>query len=610
MVRRDLIEYATFVLHDETDGATISFERVASRYSDQSKGNGNAHEIIAGSSAPRLLGVAVMASLLASERFGAAAFGQAKPPSRYDVFDIGDIPADPSWHSFRYTAFAINESNAVAGFVGMRIPGYGDRDHAIFWTPVAKHGFAAFVLYDLTMLAGLSALTCPDGSCDGYGFDMNDADILVGSQRTENFSFQRGFVWALPTNDDPGGLQTFALDSLLATPTDGGSEIHGISDANPPILVGEATDEYPGGIFCTQIEVAFRATFSGTPGPLTRLDSNDESSVAYDINETATARAAGQARTTCGTVGGCAVDDDAQRWVVAGAIEALPEGAFDDTISRAINNSAQACGDSGEIAELACPPRALFWESNGALTVIGDPAVTPDLGPDQRTQAFGISPASEGLVNVVGANVDLDIAYLWHRTSAGAWHGYDLNVRVLPNCPLENLNIAHDINGGGWIVGRGTDCLGRVRGFVLRPAVCPADLDNDCQVGASDLAVLLGQWGDTPGRNDAGTIFDLDQDQLVAASDLALLLGSWGGCPQACLPCESGCVLAAVNGEGDMFATVEEVLVLGLLAHGFESVEALNAWSVLANPTEVDLVLNSLVVYLKSANPAPNGGES
>lgn len=54
-------------------------------------------------------------------------------------------------------------------------------------------------------------------------------------------------------------------------------------------------------------------------------------------------------------------------------------------------------------------------------------------------------------------------------------------------------------------------------------AACPADLDGDGQVGASDLAILLGSWGGTGAADfDGGG---------VGASDLAILLGSWGACP-------------------------------------------------------------------------------
>ncbi len=52
---------------------------------------------------------------------------------------------------------------------------------------------------------------------------------------------------------------------------------------------------------------------------------------------------------------------------------------------------------------------------------------------------------------------------------------------------------------------------------------CPSDLDGSGDVGASDLAVLLGQWG------TAGSA-DLDHDGAVGSSDLAILLGDWGLC--------------------------------------------------------------------------------
>jgi len=51
---------------------------------------------------------------------------------------------------------------------------------------------------------------------------------------------------------------------------------------------------------------------------------------------------------------------------------------------------------------------------------------------------------------------------------------------------------------------------------------CPADLDGNGSVDASDLATLLGAW-DSP----AG---DIDGNGTTDASDLAILLGSWGDC--------------------------------------------------------------------------------
>ncbi len=56
----------------------------------------------------------------------------------------------------------------------------------------------------------------------------------------------------------------------------------------------------------------------------------------------------------------------------------------------------------------------------------------------------------------------------------------------------------------------------------------PADLDGDGDVGASDLAVLLGSWGPCPAKGDCPA--NLDGEGDVGAFDLALLLGSWGPC--------------------------------------------------------------------------------
>lgn len=53
---------------------------------------------------------------------------------------------------------------------------------------------------------------------------------------------------------------------------------------------------------------------------------------------------------------------------------------------------------------------------------------------------------------------------------------------------------------------------------------CP-DLDDDRDVDAADLALLLGSWGSC-----ICCPADRNGDRMVAADDLAVLLGAWGGC--------------------------------------------------------------------------------
>ncbi len=62
--------------------------------------------------------------------------------------------------------------------------------------------------------------------------------------------------------------------------------------------------------------------------------------------------------------------------------------------------------------------------------------------------------------------------------------------------------------------------------YVLDPNACPEDLDHDTNVGAGDLAILLGAWGPNPDHPA-----DFNSDDVVNAADLAILIGSWGPCP-------------------------------------------------------------------------------
>jgi len=62
--------------------------------------------------------------------------------------------------------------------------------------------------------------------------------------------------------------------------------------------------------------------------------------------------------------------------------------------------------------------------------------------------------------------------------------------------------------------------------YLFDASAGPADFDGDDDVGAFDLAILLGSWGPC-----AGCPADFDGDGEVGAFDLATLLGNWGPCP-------------------------------------------------------------------------------
>ena len=52
------------------------------------------------------------------------------------------------------------------------------------------------------------------------------------------------------------------------------------------------------------------------------------------------------------------------------------------------------------------------------------------------------------------------------------------------------------------------------------------DLDDDEQVGVSDLLILLGDWGPCPPKGDCPA--DLNGDGSVGVADFLILLGNWG----------------------------------------------------------------------------------
>ena len=98
----------------------------------------------------------------------------------------------------------------------------------------------------------------------------------------------------------------------------------------------------------------------------------------------------------------------------------------------------------------------------------------------------------------------------------GSWAGAFGHTQFMPST---YLRLAVDGDGDG----TAHVDLG-VYEFAGAITACPADLDGDGAVGASDLAILLGAWG------SAGSA-DLDGSGMVDPADLALLLGAWGACP-------------------------------------------------------------------------------
>ncbi len=65
----------------------------------------------------------------------------------------------------------------------------------------------------------------------------------------------------------------------------------------------------------------------------------------------------------------------------------------------------------------------------------------------------------------------------------------------------------------------------------ILPKPCPWDLNGDGDVGAADLALLMGSWGEPGCAGMLPCPADFDEDGDVRAADQAQMLGAWGACP-------------------------------------------------------------------------------
>ena len=72
----------------------------------------------------------------------------------------------------------------------------------------------------------------------------------------------------------------------------------------------------------------------------------------------------------------------------------------------------------------------------------------------------------------------------------------------------------------------GRNATGAPQGTAVLAEACP-DFDGDGTVGAFDLAIVLGGWGEC---EDSCCPTDFDENGQTAAFDLAVLLGAWGPC--------------------------------------------------------------------------------
>lgn len=178
------------------------------------------------------------------------------------------------------------------------------------------------------------------------------------------------------------------------------------------------------------------------------------------------------------------------------------------------------------------------------LAVLGTFSGGPIIG--QLVNSDGTLSGGNFTVHDTAANVNPFVAYdtanhvflvAWTANGAvtaklldedGNQLGDDLTVAA--GSGIGAPRIAADSNAGGFLVAwkdnrdaGQTDVYSQLIEVVSDE--CSADLDGDGEVGAPDLAIVLGNWGVCEACEA-----DLDEDGNVGAADLAILLGNWGPC--------------------------------------------------------------------------------
>ena len=147
--------------------------------------------------------------------------------------------------------------------------------------------------------------------------------------------------------------------------------------------------------------------------------------------------------------------------------------------------------------------------SDGTMTCWGNNSFTQctvpsDIGVVQKVFAGGyvtIALRTDGTVRMWGRN-----DYGQATPPAGIANDRMLAAGTYHTLTLESVSTLADTNHNGV------------------PDLCegpPADLNHDGRVDATDLALLLGNWGLT------NAVGDINHDGVTNATDLALLLGSW-----------------------------------------------------------------------------------
>ncbi|MEE8153454.1 MAG: DUF3466 family protein [Phycisphaerales bacterium] len=382
-----------------------------------------------------------------------------------------------------YDVQIIASSNGCGGFGTVNTVGLGLNEHGdvvgYYKCPLWNHSEAFLWTAD----GGFVTLQRPQGVSSAIAVDINDDGVICGTALLSGLGF-RGFVY------DNG--EWTILDPVV--PDGGWSSANAINNAG--VVVGQRSitkNLNPQNAYIWSAEEGFSDLGVMKGGVSRATDLTERGDV---VGSTGALIAEGQ---------------EAFLWQ-DGELTLLGH------IPQGISSWAVAVSNQGSIAGGG------LMDPDQRPNILGQPA----LRNNGKWLLLGLLPncdvGGSGDMNddemIVGLCVEPDNtrrAFIWTDGTM-----FDLNDLVPRGLDI-SIERGWGISNSGQIVADGHDARNQSVTFLLTPVVAPlGDLDGDCIVGATDLLILLAEWGqrDSPA--------DLNGDGIVGAADLLILLVNWG----------------------------------------------------------------------------------
>ena len=207
-------------------------------------------------------------------------------------------------------------------------------------------------------------------------------------------------------------------------------------------------------------------------------------------------------------------------------------------------------------------------------------------GDRSRAEAIG-DPGQLNHVRVAGSNESDERVYVWEYNGVGAWSAPNLCVVDVHDAVVScgqtlTFDFTHDMNNNGHVLVHARDPSNTAHLVILG---CVADINHDMRVNGADRDLMHLAYGPCADCNECPA--DLDCDCDVDATDFAQLLATWS----ATAPCRITNFCDDPEG-GEGFAgggqSLDDALAQALEYCGFSSAEEFLAWTESVDAAQAD----------------------